>query len=129
MSVDYKHAALTKKIIKCAFEVHNILGYGFIEKIYENALILELQSNNLNIEAQKPIRVIYKENNVGDYITDIIVEDKVVIEIKAVEKLIDMHEVQLKNYLKATNMEVGLLLNFGKSLGVKRKYVKNLEKS
>ena len=124
MKVKYKHKELTEKIIKCGFEVHNILGPGFLEKIYENALNYEILKNKLKAKTQSPISVYYKEKNVGEYIADIIVEDKVIIEVKAVEKIIDIHELQLKNYLRATGIEVGLLMNFGTSLIVKRKFVK-----
>jgi len=124
MKVKYKHKELTEKIIKCGFEVHNILGPGFLEKIYENALNYEILKNKLKAKTQSPISVYYKEKNVGEYISDIIVEGKVIIEVKAVEKIIDIHELQLKNYLRATGIEVGLLMNFGTSLIVKRKFVK-----
>ena len=124
MKVKYKHKELTEKIIKCGFEVHNILGPGFLEKIYENALNYEILKNKLKAKTQSPISVYYKEKNVGEYIADIIVEDKVIIEVKAFEKTNDIHELQLKNYLRATGIEVGLLMNFGTSLIVKRKFVK-----
>ncbi len=123
----YQHKELTEKIIKCVFEVYNILGSGFLEKVYENALVEELQKNGLKATSQIPITVLYKGKNVGEYTSDIVVEDKIIIEIKAVEKIIDIHELQIKNYLKATGLEVGLLINFGKNVEVKRKYVKNLE--
>ncbi len=123
----YQHKELTEKIIKCVFEVHNILGSGFLEKVYENALVEELQENGLKAISQMQISVLYKGKNVGEYTSDIVVEDKIIIEIKAVEKIIDIHELQIKNYLKATGLEVGLLINFGKNVEVKRKYVKNLE--
>ena len=124
MAVKYKDKELTEKIIKCGFEVHNILGAGFLEKIYENALSYEISKSKLKAKFQSPISVYYKEKNVGEYISDIIVEGKVIIEIKAVENIIDIHELQLKNYLRATGLEVGLLMNFGTSLIVKRKFVK-----
>ncbi len=116
---------LTEKIINCAFEVHNVLGSGFLEKVYENALVIELRRNGLKALSQVPISVFYKEEVVGDYAVDIVVDEKVIIELKAIEEIIDIHEIQLKNYLKATGLEVGLLINFGKSVEVKRKYVKN----
>ena len=118
-----KHHELTEIIIKCAFEVHNYLGSGFLEKIYVNALLVELARQGLEASSQKAITVRYKGSVVGDYYADIIVEDKVIIECKAVDKLIDIHELQIKNYLKATGKDVGLLLNFSKSLEIKRKFV------
>ena len=120
----YQYKDLTEEIIKCALEVHNVLSYGFLEKVYENALIAELRRSGLKAISQMPINVFYKGENVGEYAADIVVEDKVIIELKAIEKIMDIHELQLKNYLKATGIEVGLLINFGKSLEVKRKYVK-----
>ncbi|KKO18908.1 MAG: GxxExxY protein [Candidatus Brocadia sp.] len=121
------HDDLTSQIISSAFEVHNTLGSGFLEKVYENALLVELREKGLKAESQRPATVLYKDRNVGEYFADIIVENKVVLELKALEKIGDIHEIQLKNYLKATGIEVGLLINFGKSVEVKRKYVKNPE--
>ena len=118
------HHEITDAIIKCAFEVHNYLGSGFLEKVYENALCKELEIQGIASQTQVVIKVDYKGTIVGDYVADIIVENKVLVELKAVERMIDLHELQLKNYLKATGIEVGLLLNFGKSLDIKRKYVK-----
>jgi len=120
---DIVHHALTEKIIRCALEVHTLLGSGFLEKVYENALLHELHLQGLDATAQMVLQVAYKGNIVGDYAADLIVDGKVIVELKAVEKLADIHELQLKNYLKATGIKVGLLLNFGKSLEIKRKYV------
>ncbi len=117
----YKHAELTEKIIKAAQNVHNELGFGFLEKVYHNALVLELLKMGLDITSEKPISVYYDGQVVGEYIVDIIVCDKVILEIKAVQAVNPAHEAQLVNYLKATDIDVGLLLNFGKSLEVKRK--------
>jgi GxxExxY protein len=117
----YKHAELTEKIIKAAQNVHNELGFGFLEKVYHNALVLELLKMGLDITSEKPISVYYDGQIVGEYIVDIIVCDKVILEIKAVQAVNPAHEAQLVNYLKATDIDVGLLLNFGKSLEVKRK--------
>lgn len=116
---------LTEKIIKCAFEVHNVLGSGFLEKVYENALVIELHRNGLKALSQVPISVFYKGEVIGEYTADIVVGEKVIIELKAIEEIVDIHEIQLKNYLKATGIEVGLLINFGKSVEVKRKHVKD----
>jgi GxxExxY protein len=123
----YDNPHLTEQVIGCAYEVHNVLGCGFLEKVYENALLNELAFKGIKAEAQRPISVSYKETIVGEYCADIVVEDSLVIELKAVEKLTDIHEIQLKNYLKATSIELGLLINFGKSVEVKRKYVPNPE--
>jgi hypothetical protein len=93
--------------------------------VYENALVIELHRNGLKALSQVPISAFYKGEIVGEYTADIVVDEKVILELKAIEETIDIHEIQLKNYLKATDMEVGLLINFGKSVEVKRKYVKN----
>jgi len=110
----YKHQELTSKILSCAFEVHNTLGCGFLEKVYERAMILELQANGLSIETQKPIKITYKGKDVGNYIADIIVENKVIVELKTAEFLTKIHKAQLLNYLRATGYEVGLILNFAR---------------
>ena len=116
-----KHSELTGKIIECAYKVHNTLGFGFLETVYQNSLLIELAKSALKAEKEKPIKVRYENQIVGDYITDIIVEEKVILELKAVKELHAAHEVQLVNYLKATGIEVGLLINFGESVEVKRK--------
>ena len=103
---------LTYQIRGTVFEVNKILGPGFLEKVYENALVIELKHIKLNAKAQMPIQVIYKNKIVGEYFADIIVEDKVIIELKAVESLQKIHEAQLLNYLKATDYKIGLLINF-----------------
>ena len=117
----YKYAELTEKIIKAAQNVHNRLGYGFLEKVYHNAMVLELRKTGLEAASEKVITVCYDGQVVGEYFADIVVADKVILEIKAVQTVNTAHEAQLVNYLKATNIDVGLLLNFGKSLEVKRK--------
>lgn len=122
---EYLYKSLTEKIIKCFYKVHDELGYGFLESVYEKALIIELQNMGLKVESQKEIEVFYKEVLVGKYRSDIIVEDKVIIELKAISRLTKSHEVQLVNYLKATNIEIGLLVNFGEKLNFKRKILKN----
>ena len=111
----------TKEIIKAFYEVHNVLGYGFLEQVYQNALYKELKRRGIPCEAQYEIPVYYKGELVGRYIADIVVDKSVILELKAVSALREEHELQLVNYLKATNYEVGLLLNFGKSAEVKRK--------
>ena len=118
---NYMYTELTEKIIGCAFKVYNQLGAGFLEKIYENALAIELKDAGLSAQQQYPIKVYYNESVIGDYIADIVVEDRVIIELKAVNNLAKAHEVQLVNYLKATKIEVGLLINFGDTISVKRK--------
>jgi GxxExxY protein len=125
---NYKHSELTEKIIKAFYKVYNTLGYGFLEKVYENALFIELESIGLNVKKQEPIKVYYEEKEVGVYFSDLIVNDTIIIELKAAEYLIEEHESQLINYLKATDLEVGLLVNFGKKPEVKRKvYSNNIE--
>lgn len=119
------HSEITRRIIKCFYEVYNTLGYGFLEKVYETALHLELKNENLIVDRQRPIEVYYKEELVGNYFADLIVENSVIIEIKAAEGIVEEHEFQLINYLKATDIEVGLLLNFGKKPEFKRKIFSN----
>lgn len=109
--------------------MYNTLGYGFLEKVYENALLIELKSMGLKAKRQVPVKVFYQEQMVGDYYADIIVEDHVIIELKAAEALCEEHEYQLINYLKATNIEVGLLLNFGKKPQFSRKVFTNKSES
>ncbi len=125
---NYKHSELTEKIIKAFYKVYNTLGYGFLEKVYENALFIELESIGLIVKKQDPIKVYYKEKEVGVYFADLIVNDAIIIELKTAESLSEEHESQLINYLKATEIEVGLLINFGKKPEVKRKvYSNNIE--
>lgn len=123
------YKALTEQIIKAFYEVYNTLGYGFLEKVYENSLMIELTNIGLMAYQQSPIRVQFKGTLVGEYIADIIVEDKVIVEIKAVEMLKKEHTNQLINYLKSTDKEVGLLLNFGKKPEIARKIFTNDRKT
>ncbi len=123
------HYDLTELILKSFYKVYNVLGYGFLEKVYENALKLELANVGLNPVSQKNIKVQYFGREVGDYYADIIVNDLVIIELKAAESLCEEHEAQLINYLKATDKEVGLLLNFGKKPEFKRKIFMNENKN
>ncbi len=104
---------LSEKIIGCAFMVSNTLGAGFLEKIYQNALVIELSRAGLTAEKEKAITVCYKRKIVGEYFADILVNEKIIIETKAVQTLNDIHQAQLLNYLKATNLPLGLLINFG----------------
>ena len=119
------HKELSSKIIKCFYIVYNSLGFGFLEKVYENALMIELSKNGLKAEKQRPIKVFYNNQPVGAYFADIIVEDSIIVELKAAEFVVEEHELQLINYLKATEIEIGLLLNFGKNPEFKRKIFTN----
>lgn len=125
MNSNYKHSDITEVILKCYYTVYNTLGFGFLEKVYENALLIEIRKAGLKCAAQNPIEVFYEEKKIGQYFADIIVNDVVIIEIKAGESLCEEHEAQLTNYLKATEIEVGLLLNFGKKPEFKRKAFAN----
>ncbi len=126
---DYKFTELTERIIKAFYKVYNTLGYGFLEKVYEKALLLEFGRMNISVVSQSPIKVFYLAEVVGEYYADILVENNVILEIKAVKNLTAEHEAQLLNYLKATNIEVGLLLNFGPEPGIKRKAFNNKRKN
>lgn len=123
-----KHEEITEKIIQAFYKVYNTLGYGFLEKVYENAMFIELVALGFEVEKQKKIIVYYFGNIVGDYCADLIVEGIVAVELKANGCLIEENENQLVNYLKATNIEVGLLLNFGKKPQIKRKIFDNDKK-
>ena len=105
---------VTFQIIAAVIEVHKILGFGFLENVYEKALLKELILRGLKAENQKEIRVIYKGEEVGSYFADIVVNDKIILELKSVEHLINIHKAQLLNYLKATELRLGFLINFGK---------------
>lgn len=124
-SEKFLHGEITQVIIQAFYKVYNELGYGFLEKVYENALFIELEKTGLYIEKQRRIKVYYENEVVGSYYADLVVDEKVIIELKAAEGLREEHECQLINYLKATEMEVGLLLNFGKSPQFKRKIFTN----
>ena len=128
-SIDMLHKELTDRIIACFYKVYTNLGYGFLEKVYENAMLIELNKNGLKVISQYPIKVNYNGVSVGEYFADIIVEDKVIIELKASANLVPENILQLQNYLKATNIEVGLLLNFGKKPEIRRKTFHNNLKS
>jgi len=125
MREDYKYSELTEVIIKCFYKVYNELGYGFLEKVYHNALLKELQNEELDIESQKQIKVYYQGDIVSDYFADIVVENAVILELKAAESLAEEYKFQLINYLRATDIEVGLLLNFGMKPQIKRKVFTN----
>jgi GxxExxY protein len=125
----YLYEELTQRIIRCFFKVYNSLGYGFLEKVYERALMIELAGEGLAVQNQVPVGVHYKELLVGEYFADIIVEHSIVLELKAAEFVAQEHELQLINYLKATDLEVGILLNFGKKPEIRRKIFTNDRKS
>lgn len=118
---NYIHPEITDKIIKCFYNVYNDLGFGFLDKVYQNALFLELASTGLFCESQKQIKVYYKNSIVGEYYADIIVNNCIILELKAAGSLAEEHEFQLINYLKAAEIEIGLLLNFGKKPEIRRK--------
>jgi len=119
------HKEITEKIINAYYKVYNSLGYGFLEKVYENSMAIELKKSGLKVEQQKNIKVYYETEEVGDYYADLLFEDLVIIELKAAKALSEDHEAQLVNYLKATTIEVGLLINFGKEPKFKRKIFEN----
>lgn len=125
---EYLHKELTSKIIQAFYKVYNKLGYGFLEKVYENAMRVELNKMGISVEQQKNIKVYYESEMVGDYFADLLIEELVIVELKAAENICDEHEAQLLNYLKATDIEVGLLLNFGKIPEVRRKIFMNKNK-
>ena len=125
---DFKYKDLTEKILKVFYKVYNKLGYGFLEKVYENAMMIELKQENIPATAQAPIRVIYDGEVIGDYYADVLVDNKVIVELKAARSLSEENEAQLLNYLKATGIEVGLLLNFGLRPEMKRKVFNNSRK-
>ena len=115
------HEELTERIIGAFYKVYNTLGYGFLESVYENALALELESQGIAVKQQQAVKVFYDGHEVGKYFADVIADNVVIVELKAAESLNKAHEAQLQNYLKATEIEVGLLLNFGRTHQVKRK--------
>ena len=124
----YKHSEITDKIIKAFYAVYGELGYGFLERVYENSMAIELRAMGLKVVQQAPIVVRYRGQVVGEYSADLLVEDKVIVELKAAHALADAHEAQLLNYLKATVYEVGLLLNFGPKPEIRRRAFSNSRK-
>lgn len=122
------HQDLTSLIIKTFYEVYNELGYGFLEKVYQNALLIELKNKDLQVSSNEKIKVYYKGENVGDYYADIIVNNTIIVELKAAEYIVEAFENQLLNYLRGTDCEVGLLLNFGKKPEFKRRVFENKRK-
>lgn len=117
---DLLHKKITDDILKVYYDIYNQLGYGFLEKVYQNAMYFELKSLGYKVEAQTPIKVYLKGQLIGEYYSDLLIENKVIIELKACELLMNVHVAQLMNYLKSTKIEVGLLLNFGEEPEFKR---------
>ena len=116
-----KHKELSEKVISAAYAVHKELWQGFVEKLYKKALEIELRENGVKCNSEVPLKVSYHGQIIGDYFADIVVDEKIIIEIKAVSRLEAVHEVQLVNYLKAAGINVGLLINFGQSVEIKRR--------
>lgn len=121
----FLHEELTGQLIKVFYEVYNELGFGFLEKVYQNSMYYELNSRGFFVEAQKQIKVYYKGKEVGEYYSDLVVNDNVIVELKAADCIVEEFETQLINYLRSTNKEVGLLFNFGKKPEFKRKIFEN----
>ena len=120
-----KHEDITHKIIGYAYKVFNQLGFGFLESVYKKAMVIELHKNNLKAEQEKPVKVYYDDQVVGDFYVDLLVEQEIIVELKSVENLSKAHEIQLVNYLNGMKKDIGLLVNFGPNgVDVKRKYRK-----
>jgi len=118
-----KHEEITHKIIGCAYQVYNQLGFGFLESVYKKAIVIELSKNNLEFEVEKQLQVYYDSQVVGDFFVDLFVDQEIIVELKSVHNLNKEHEVQLVNYLNGLEKEIGLLINFGpEGVEVKRKY-------
>jgi GxxExxY protein len=129
MEENMKHRRITEQVIKAFYALYNALGYGFLEKCYECALVIELEKMNLNVETQSPITVYYDNQVIGEYKADIVVENIVILELKAAKAITEEHTAQLLNYLRATPMEVCLLLNFGPKAEFARRSFDNNRKS
>ncbi|MNR17495.1 hypothetical protein D3C85_1341590 [compost metagenome] len=123
------HKEISKPILKIFYDVYNELGYGFLEKVYQNAMYFELKAQGYKVEAQKQIKVYFRNQLVGEFYADLLIEDTIIVELKACEHLISSHIAQLINYLKSTQIEVGLLLNFGETPDFKRLVYTNNRKS
>ena len=118
-----EHEEITHKIIGAAYQVYNQLGFGFLESVYKKAMVIQLTKSNVKVEPEKPLKVYYDDEVVGDFYVDLFVEAAVIVELKSVQNLTKEHEVQLVNYLNGLNRDIGLLINFGPSgVVVKRKY-------
>ncbi len=123
------HSYITGEIIKAFYKVYNTLGYGFLEKVYEKAVAFELEENGFQVQKQLPVKVNYNGKEVGEYFADLVVEKKVILEIKTAAAIDKAHESQLLNYLKATKIEVGMILNFGQKAEYRRKVFANQKKN
>ncbi len=123
-----KHKELTEQVISAFYDVYNTLGYGFLERVYENAMVIELRDRGIEVIQQSSIQVYYQYEVIGEYFADLLIENKVIVELKASKTLVIEHEAQLLNYLKASRYEVGLLLNFGPKPEIKRKVFGNERK-
>lgn len=123
------HKELTTQILKAFYDVYNELGYGFLEKVYQNALFYELKERGFSVVPQRRCAVYYKGREVGEYYSDIIVNDLIILELKACEVIVEEHELQLQNYLKASSIEVGFVLNFGKEPEFARRFLSNAQKT
>lgn len=129
MNSELLHKDITDKIIKAFYHVYNVLGAGFLEKVYERALVIELRAAGLQVAQQWPIKVYYGPYSIGEYFADVLVQGVIIIELKAADAICEAHLAQLNNYLKATEIEVGMLLNFGPKPEFKRKYLTNDRKA
>jgi GxxExxY protein len=127
-NIELLHKDLTDRILNTFYFVYNELGYGFLEKVYQNSLFLELEARGFKVEPQKQIKVYFKGVKVGEYYADMVVDDLVILELKTAEGIALEHEAQLLNYLKGTEVEVGLLLNFGLKPQFRRKIFTNDKK-
>ncbi|MCO6490369.1 MAG: GxxExxY protein [Phaeodactylibacter sp.] len=114
--------ALTREVIAASYKVHNTLGFGFLEKVYENAMMIELRKRGISAEQQYPVKVYYEEERVGNFRADLFVENILIVELQSVFEIQLDHEIRLVNYLTATKKDIGLLINFGLSVQIKRKY-------
>jgi GxxExxY protein len=118
-----KNEEITHKIIGCAYKIFNKLGFGFLESVYQNAMLLELNRSGLEAEKEKPLKVFYDAHLVGEFYVDLLVDDEIIVELKSIQNLSRQHEVQLVNYLNGLRKEIGLLINFGpEGVEVRRKY-------
>ena len=126
---DLLHKEISKPILQVFYEVYNHLGYGFLEKVYQNAMYFELKSQGYEVEAQKQIKVYYKNRLVGEYYADLVIEGTIIVELKACQCLLSSHVAQLMNYLKSTSIEVGLVLNFDETPDFKRLVYTNNRKT
>jgi GxxExxY protein len=128
-NTNYLHSELSEQIINAFFHVYKVKGYGFPEKVYENALAISLRKRGFAVTQQQPVTVYFEGEEVGHYFADLVVDDKFIIELKSVEEIHSRHETQLTNYLRATAVEVGLVLNFGEKAEIKRRVFTNDRKT